>query len=165
VTSWTILDGLLQPSLQPEELLWAEEVCKKDAKVKEACDAIGVDQQNIAVDGEFESESLMISVARAKAKAKAHSVGWCIGQDERFPGRRLQQCFIFARLRPDDNLYAHPCDFVPVLGELCFGLQGFHADIARLPHRRSPLDRLPSYKSRSRRILPRLLCKGLRGRP
>ncbi|GFZ48473.1 Copper amine oxidase 1 [Saitozyma sp. JCM 24511] len=91
VTSWTILDGLLQPSLQPEELLWAEEVCKKDAKVKEACDAIGVDQQNIAVDG------------------------WCIGQDERFPGRRLQQCFIFARLRPDDNLYAHPCDFVPVL--------------------------------------------------
>lgn len=52
MTSWTILDGLLQPSLQPEELLWAEEVCKKDAKVKEACDAIGVDQQNIAVDGE-----------------------------------------------------------------------------------------------------------------
>jgi primary-amine oxidase len=53
VSSWTILDGLLQPSLQPEELLWAEDVCKKDAKVKEACDAIGVDQQNIAVDGEF----------------------------------------------------------------------------------------------------------------
>ena len=27
----------------------------------------------------------------------------------------MQQCFVFARLRPNDNLYAHPCDFVPVL--------------------------------------------------
>jgi primary-amine oxidase len=42
----------------------------------------------------------------------------------------LQQCFIFARLRPDDNLYAHPCDFVPVLGELFFGLQGLRAKVA-----------------------------------
>lgn len=41
--------------------------------------------------------------------------GWCIGTDERFPGKRLQQCFVFARLRPNDNLYAHPCDFVPVI--------------------------------------------------
>lgn len=38
-----------------------------------------------------------------------------MGTDERFPGRRLQQCFVFFRLRPDDNLYAHPCDFVPVI--------------------------------------------------
>lgn len=42
--------------------------------------------------------------------------GWCVGIDERFPGRRLQQCFIFLRNRPSDNLYAHPCDFVPVIG-------------------------------------------------
>lgn len=27
----------------------------------------------------------------------------------------MQQCFIFARSRPGDNLYAHPCDFIPVL--------------------------------------------------
>lgn len=45
------------------------------------------------------------------------TTGWCIGHDDRFPGRRLQQCFMFARLRPGDNLYAHPCDFVAVMGE------------------------------------------------
>lgn len=52
VSSWKGIDGLLQPSLQPEELLWAEEVCKKDAKVKAACDAVGIAQDSIAVDGE-----------------------------------------------------------------------------------------------------------------
>lgn len=44
--------------------------------------------------------------------------GWCIGIDERFPDRRLQQCFLFTRLRPEDNLYAHPLDFIPVIGML-----------------------------------------------
>ena len=52
VSSWKGIDGLLQPSLQPEELLWAEEVCKKDEKVKAACDAVGIAQDSIAVDGE-----------------------------------------------------------------------------------------------------------------
>lgn len=51
VCDWKVIDGLLQPSLQPEELLWAEDICQKDAKVKAACDAIGVDQASIAVDG------------------------------------------------------------------------------------------------------------------
>jgi primary-amine oxidase len=51
VTCWVVLDCLLQPSLQPEELLWAEEICKADGKVKAACDAVGIDQQSIAVDG------------------------------------------------------------------------------------------------------------------
>lgn len=51
VSDWKVIDGLLQPSLQPEELLWAESICQKDPKVKAACDAVGVDQQSIAVDG------------------------------------------------------------------------------------------------------------------
>jgi primary-amine oxidase len=51
VSDWRVVDGVLQPSLQPEELLWAESICQKDAKVKAACDAVGVDQQSIAVDG------------------------------------------------------------------------------------------------------------------
>jgi primary-amine oxidase len=55
VSSWKGIDGLLQPSLQPEELLWAEEVCKKDPKVKAACDAVGIAQDSIAVDGKFSS--------------------------------------------------------------------------------------------------------------
>jgi primary-amine oxidase len=52
ICSWKSIEGVLQPSLQPEELLWAEEVCKKDAKVKAACDAIGIAVESIAVDGE-----------------------------------------------------------------------------------------------------------------
>ncbi|WWC67423.1 uncharacterized protein I206_101331 [Kwoniella pini CBS 10737] len=91
IKSFLLLDSDFQPSLQPEELLWAEEICQKDLKVKAACDAVGVDQKLLAIDG------------------------WCIGYDERFPGKRLQQCFAFARLRPGDNLYAHPCDFIPVM--------------------------------------------------
>lgn len=35
-----------------QELLWAEEVCKRDPMVKKACDAIGIKQEDIAVDGE-----------------------------------------------------------------------------------------------------------------
>ena len=58
VCSWKGIEGLLQPSLQPEELLWAEEVCKKDAKVKAACDAVGIAQDSIAVDGESIATSL-----------------------------------------------------------------------------------------------------------
>jgi primary-amine oxidase len=52
VCNWKAIEELLQPSLQPEELLWAEEICKKDAKVKAACDAVGIAQNSIAVDGE-----------------------------------------------------------------------------------------------------------------
>lgn len=51
VRDWKVIEGLLQPSLQPEELLWAEDICQRDAKVKAACDAVGVDQSSIAVDG------------------------------------------------------------------------------------------------------------------
>jgi primary-amine oxidase len=52
VTKWVVLDELVHPSLQPEELLWAEEVCKKDPKVKAACEAVGIDQSTIAIDGQ-----------------------------------------------------------------------------------------------------------------
>lgn len=37
---------------------------------------------------------------------------WSIGYEERFgPGLRLQQAFVYARLGPDEHLYAHPLDF------------------------------------------------------
>lgn len=52
MTTWTVLEETLQPSLQTEELLWAEEVCRKDLKVKEACDAIGMAQDELYIDGE-----------------------------------------------------------------------------------------------------------------
>ncbi|WOO76477.1 Copper amine oxidase 1 [Vanrija pseudolonga] len=91
VSSWKLLAKGVEPSLQTEELLWAEEICRTDPKVKAAVEAVGIKQEDLYVDG------------------------WCIAYDERFPNRRLQQCFLFARLRPGDNLYAHPLDMIPVM--------------------------------------------------
>ncbi|GHJ87119.1 hypothetical protein NliqN6_3521 [Naganishia liquefaciens] len=91
VSDWVALEGTVQPSLQVEELLWSEEICRKNPEIAKAARAVGVEPENLYVDG------------------------WCIGIDERFPDRRLQQCFLFTRLRPEDNLYAHPLDFIPVI--------------------------------------------------
>ncbi|WRT64903.1 uncharacterized protein IL334_001842 [Kwoniella shivajii] len=52
VSLWTPLHELIQPSLQNEELIWAEEICKQDPQVKAACEAVGIKQSDIAVDGE-----------------------------------------------------------------------------------------------------------------
>lgn len=93
VSGWIALGKDEHISIQLEEQLWIEEVCRKDPKVIAACAEVGVKTEDLYVDG------------------------WCIANDERFPGRRLQQCFLFVRLpgRPDDNLYAHPLDFIPVI--------------------------------------------------
>jgi len=90
-----------------QELLWAEEICRKDPLVKKACEEVGIDQSKICIDGTVYGETAVLT----------NVSGWCIGNDERFPGRRLQQCFVFIRTRPNDNIYAHPAEFVPVLGE------------------------------------------------
>jgi primary-amine oxidase len=58
-----------------------------------------------------------------------HADGWSIGYDERFPSeRRLQQCLLFARYEPNENLYAHPLDFFPVLDSNTFEV--LHIDFA-----------------------------------
>ncbi|KAG8932173.1 hypothetical protein FRC01_000152, partial [Tulasnella sp. 417] len=42
--------------------------------------------------------------------------GWSIGWDDRWPKeKRIQQCLLYARYGPHENLYAHPLDFVPVV--------------------------------------------------
>jgi primary-amine oxidase len=39
-----------------------------------------------------------------------------LGYDDRFPEKlRLQQCLMFARFGEDENIYAHPLDFVPII--------------------------------------------------
>ncbi len=92
VSGWVQLDHAIQPSLQVEELLWAEEICRADERIIKAAREVGVEPENLYVDG------------------------WCIGIDDRFPNKRLQQCFLFTRNRPEDNLYSHPLDFIPVIG-------------------------------------------------
>lgn len=55
VAVWTPLDKDVHPSLQTEELLWAEEVCRKDEKVIAAMAEIGVTPENLYVDGQSRS--------------------------------------------------------------------------------------------------------------
>lgn len=64
-----------------------------------------------------------------------HADGWSIGFDDRFePHRRLQQCLLFARYEPHENLYAHPLDFFPVLDSNT--MEVLHVDFAA--HRTKP---------------------------
>jgi hypothetical protein len=57
VSAWVELDRAIQPSLQVEELLWAEEICRADEKVVKACREVGVEPENLYVDGECPQET------------------------------------------------------------------------------------------------------------
>ncbi len=52
VSSWVSLAADIQISLQVEELLWAEDICRMDEKVIKACREVGVEPENLYVDGE-----------------------------------------------------------------------------------------------------------------
>ncbi|KZT38380.1 peroxisomal copper amine oxidase [Sistotremastrum suecicum HHB10207 ss-3] len=94
---WTVdsLEKLpvgVQPQITVQELILAEETIRKDPKVIELAAAVGVTPEQL------------------------HADGWSIGFEGRFPESvRLQQCLLFARYGKDENLYAHPLDFIPVI--------------------------------------------------
>ncbi|KAG8681374.1 hypothetical protein FRC09_017533, partial [Ceratobasidium sp. 395] len=74
------------------ELIEAAEVVRADERVRKLAADVGVAPDQIFADG------------------------WSIGYDDRFPQKlRLQQCILFARFEKDENLYAHPLDFCPVI--------------------------------------------------
>lgn len=151
VSTWTSLPGTTQPSLQVEELLWAEEICRADKKIVAALAEVNVKPEDCYVDGERYFVIRHCFKGNAIAHSSCWSVGWCIGIDERFPGRRLQQCFLFTKLRPNDNLYGHPLDMIPVIGmsSLQFPYKAFRLTYTRsfrLVYGRMPCDRLPPYQ-------------------
>jgi len=89
----TIVDAVemlpkgVEPGITMEELCEAEETVRNDPRVQKLCADIGVKPEEIAADG------------------------WSVGYEDRFPGRRLQQCFMYQRKSQHDNLYARPLDF------------------------------------------------------
>lgn len=85
------LDATVQPALTIEELCLAEECIRKDERVLKAAADVGVKPEQLYADG------------------------WSIGWDNRFPGKRVQQCLTFARFSEHENLYAHPMEFMPIL--------------------------------------------------
>ncbi|KDQ19347.1 hypothetical protein BOTBODRAFT_27929 [Botryobasidium botryosum FD-172 SS1] len=81
-----------QPQLTIEELLEAEEHVRNDETVIKLAAEVGVLPHQIFADG------------------------WVIGYDDRFPRKiRLQQCLLYARFTEDENIFAHPMDFFPIL--------------------------------------------------
>lgn len=96
--------------------MWAEEICRADKKIVAALAEVNVKPEDCYVDGEQYFGVRHCYERIGIAHSLNCSIGWCIGIDERFPGRRLQQCFLFTKLRPNDNLYGHPLDMIPVIG-------------------------------------------------
>jgi primary-amine oxidase len=88
------LEEGVQPALTMEELVSTEDAIRSDERVIQAAAEVGVKPEQIFADG------------------------WSIGWDERFPGKRVQQAICFARFGKDENLYAHPLDFMPVVDNI-----------------------------------------------
>ncbi|KAF8754266.1 amine oxidase [Rhizoctonia solani] len=93
-----VVDGTEQlpegqmPQLSVNELIEAEQIVRNDERVKKLCADVGVGPDQIYADG------------------------WSLGYDERFSKKlRLQQCLLYARFGEDENIYAHPLDFIPVI--------------------------------------------------
>ncbi|KAG8870850.1 hypothetical protein FRB97_009307 [Tulasnella sp. 331] len=88
----TKLPETVQPNLTIEELLGCVDIIKADANVIKLAAEVGIAPDQLFCDG------------------------WVIGWDDRFPmNKRYQQCLLYARTSPHDNLYAHPLDFIPVI--------------------------------------------------
>ncbi|GAA5868537.1 hypothetical protein JCM3774_005421 [Rhodotorula dairenensis] len=81
-----------QPAITLEEMDAAEEVVRNDPEIIRLCAEVGVSQEQIMADC------------------------WSIGYEHRFgDDLRLQQAFLYARLGPDEHLYAHPLDLNAVV--------------------------------------------------
>lgn len=90
----TALEEGVQPALTMEELVATEDAIRSDERVIQAAADVGIKPEELFADG------------------------WSIGWDERWPKRRVQQAICFARFGKDENLYAHPLDFMPVVDNM-----------------------------------------------
>ncbi|CCX34271.1 peroxisomal copper amine oxidase [Pyronema domesticum] len=116
VITWEKLEGV-QPLITMEDLQDTELLVRKDPKVIEQCKLLGIDDME-----------------------KVYCDPWTIGHDERFGSSiRLQQALMYYRPTPDDNQYAFPLDFCPIINT--FSGEVIHIDI---PSIRRPLNTIPS---------------------
>ncbi|CDH57012.1 peroxisomal copper amine oxidase [Lichtheimia corymbifera JMRC:FSU:9682] len=84
----------VQPILTMDEMFEVEELVVKDPRVAEECRELGIhDMSQVFADP------------------------WAIARHVNYPGRakRMMQAFLYMRTCEDDNQYAHPLDFVPII--------------------------------------------------
>lgn len=92
VEQWKLVPGV-QPLITPEDCFEAEKICKADAKV---CAML--------------AERYGITDVEADVACDP----WSVHEHGDLKGR-LVQLFLYKRLSPNDNQYAHPIDMVPVV--------------------------------------------------
>lgn len=93
------------------ELIEAEEIVRADERVRKLAADVGK-LNTLPIRLTFIYPPFHVGVAPDQIYAD----GWSVGYDDRFPEKlRLQQCLMFARFGKDENIYAHPLDFIPVI--------------------------------------------------
>jgi primary-amine oxidase len=94
--SWTYVPDV-QPILTMDEMFEVEELVLKDEKVIQECRELGITDMSCVFNDP-----------------------WAIARHISHPGRgkRLMQALMYMRTAEDDNQYAHPLDFVPIVGKL-----------------------------------------------
>ncbi|KAG0761038.1 hypothetical protein G6F60_003551 [Rhizopus arrhizus] len=93
LTAWKHVPDV-QPILTVEDMIDIEKVILKSDKVRQECSELGiVDMSSVFADP------------------------WAVGRHLSYPGRekRLMQAFVYMRTSEEDNQYAHPLDFVPIV--------------------------------------------------
>ncbi|QIW98333.1 hypothetical protein AMS68_003851 [Peltaster fructicola] len=93
IVRWEYTPGV-QPLITMEDLQIVESIVRKDPKVIEQCDLVGIPPENMH---------------------KVYCDPWTIGYDERFGSDvRLQQALMYYRPHVDDSQYTYPLDFCPI---------------------------------------------------
>lgn len=93
--SWTFVPDV-QPILTMDDMFEVEELVLKDEKVQAECRELGITDMS-----------------------QVFNDPWAIARHVNYPGRgkRLMQALMYMRTCEEDNQYAHPLDFVPIVGK------------------------------------------------
>lgn len=93
--SWTYIPDV-QPILTMDEMFEVEELVLKDEGVQAECRELGITDMS-----------------------QVFNDPWAIARHVNYPGRgkRLMQALMYMRTCEEDNQYAHPLDFVPIVGK------------------------------------------------
>ncbi|KMP03184.1 copper amine oxidase [Coccidioides immitis RMSCC 2394] len=117
VVQWKHTPGV-QPLITMEDLQAVEGLMRKDPKIIEQCEILGIPREDMH---------------------KVYCDPWTIGYDERFGNNvRLQQALMYYRPNIDDCQYAFPLDFCPIYNAET--KEFIHIDI---PPVRRPISRAP----------------------
>ncbi len=86
----------VQPMLTMDDMFEVEELVLKDPRVIEECRLLGINDMSTVFNDP-----------------------WAIARHLKYTGteKRLMQAFMYIRTCEDDNQYAHPLDFIPIIGK------------------------------------------------